>query len=173
MIGRNIGNRFLQSVWADRTADGNGRRFIIVSVLTRVLKSGAPICLRIPSERVSFSGRATGHTVARCSKRVFGDRGLGGRATPVTRERGPYRARGHATPVTREREPYRARGHAAPVTRERGPYRLGVMPGRVTRERDPAALGVMPRRSRGSVTLPCSGSCHAGHAGAWTLPRSG
>jgi hypothetical protein len=157
MIGRNIGNRFLQSVWADRTADGNGRRFIIVSVLTRVLKSGAPICLRIPSERVSFSGRATGHTVARCSKRVFGDRGLGGRATPVTRERGPYRAR----------------GNAAPVTRERGPYRLGVMPGRVTRERDPAALGVMPRRSRGSVTLPCSGSCHAGHAGAWTLPRSG
>jgi REP element-mobilizing transposase RayT len=123
----------------------------------RVLKSGAPICLRIPSERVSFSGRATGHTVARCSKRVFGDRGLGGRATPVTRERGPYRAR----------------GNAAPVTRERGPYRLGVMPGRVTRERDPAALRVMPRRSRGSVTLPCSGSCHAGHAGAWTLPRSG
>src|SRR5271165_4817516 len=107
MIGSNIGNRFLESVWADWTADGNGRRFITVSVLTRAPKNGAPICLRIPSERVSFSGRAIGHTVARCSKRVFGDRGLWGRATPVTQERGPYRLWGNATPVTRERGPYR------------------------------------------------------------------
>src|ERR1700730_6965734 len=76
---------------------------------------------------------------------------------PVTRGRGPYRARGHATPVTRERGPYRAWGHAAPVTRERGPYRLGVM----------------LRRSRGSVDPTGLGSCCAGHAGAWTLPAWG
>src|SRR5271165_7354216 len=123
MIGCNIGNRFLQSFWVDRAADGNGRRFITVSVLTRALKSGAPICLRIPSERVSFSGRATGHTVARCSKRAFLVVGLWGRATPVTRERGPYRLWGNATPVTQERGPYRLWGRATPVTQERGPCR--------------------------------------------------
>ena len=156
MIGCNIGNQFLQSVWADRTADGNGRRFITVSVLTRALKSGVPICLRIPSERVSCSGRATGHTVARCSKRVFGDRALGschaGHARAWTLPRSGSCHAGHAGAWTLPRSGSCRAGHAGAWTLPRS----GSCPP-VTRERDPTGLGIMPRRSRGSVTLPASG----------------
>jgi hypothetical protein len=90
MIGCSIGNLFLQGAWAKRIAGGNGRRFIIASALTKALKSGAPICVRILSEQVLLPGRAIGHTEARCSKRVFGGSAWGN-LTPVAPRCDPNR----------------------------------------------------------------------------------
>jgi hypothetical protein len=129
IIGSNIGSLFLRNASARRIADGNALRSIIESALMKALKNGAPICVKIPFERVLFEARAIGATEVSCSKRIFG-----GRAWVM-----PRRSRG---PTSQEQEsfldvPRRSRGSATlpPCVRKAWSGRAGP----VARERDPTA----------------------------------